>query len=255
VSEPAVPESPAVPEPPASWAEHLSRWRPPLPLSVPGPAAVGPVVIVVVVALLVVAAVLFIRRSPPPPSLSLPHAGGGATPAGEQPAAAGGPAPAANTQLATATVTVHAAGAVVRAGVYVLPATARVADALAAAGGTMAEANVDQLNLAAKLVDAQRIYVPRRGEAPPPAEAAAGTGPAAAGTPGAPGAPAEPIDLNAATAAQLDVLPGVGPATSQAIVAYRTKHGPFRSVSDLLSVPGIGPAKLDAIRPLVRVSA
>ena len=146
----------------------------------------------------------------------------------------------------------HAAGAVVRPGVYVLPSSARVADALAAAGGTAAEANVDQLNLAAKLLDAQRIYVPRQGEAPPPPDLAAGPG-TAGPTGTASGTPAEPIDLNAATAAQLDVLPGVGPATSNAIVTYRTKHGPFRSVSDLLSVPGIGPAKLDAIRPLVRV--
>ena len=67
------------------------------------------------------------------------------------------------------------------------------------------------------------------------------------------GAPAGPVDLNTATATELEALPGVGPATSKAILAYRTAHGRFRSVTELLEVPGIGPAKLEAIRPLVKV--
>jgi competence protein ComEA len=84
----------------------------------------------------------------------------------------------------------------------------------------------------------------RRGETPPPAP------PAAAGPPGS-AAPAGPIDVNRATVAELDELPGVGPATATAIVAHRDEHGPFASVDDLEAVPGIGPAKLAAIRDLV----
>ncbi len=236
---------PEVPEPPPSWAERMSRLRPQLPLPQPRPAVAAAVAAAVVV---VVVLVLFTRRSSPPPALSLPRAGDGppAEAQSDQPAPDDQPGDAAQT------VTVHAAGAVARPGVYVLPGRARVADVVAAAGGTLADADVDQLNLAARLTDAQRVYVPRKGETPPPSA----SDPAAGGSPGgATGttAPAQPLDLNTATAAELDVLPGVGPATAQAIVAHRTEHGRFRSVSDLLSVRGIGPAKLEAIRPLVRV--
>jgi competence protein ComEA len=88
-----------------------------------------------------------------------------------------------------------------------------------------------------------------------PAPAGVGTPDAAtgaAGTGSGPGAPA-PLDLNTATLEQLDTLPGVGPATARAIVTYRSRHGRFRSVTELLEVPGIGPVKLEALRPLVRV--
>jgi competence protein ComEA len=85
----------------------------------------------------------------------------------------------------------------------------------------------------------------------PPEPSVVGGGSPASGSP-AKGA-AGPLDLNAATIEQLDTLPGVGPATAQAIVTYRTRHGRFRSVTELLEVPGIGPTKLEALRPLVRV--
>ncbi len=199
----------------------------------------------------VVAAVLLLHRSSAPPPLVLPRAGAG-TATGAQPTAGADQTSAGVGTGAPETVTVYAAGAVARPGVYVVPGRARVADVVAAAGGTLAEANVDQLNLAAKVADAERIYVPRKGEAAPaPGDSPAGASP---GGPTAPG-PGGPIDLNAADATQLDVLPGVGPTTAKAIVAYRNAHGRFRSVTDLLAVPGIGPAKLDAIRPLVTVTA
>ncbi len=132
-----------------------------------------------------------------------------------------------------------------------------MADLVTAAGGLLAEADVDRLNLAARVVDGTRVYVPRRGEPGPPPEAAVGgsdpaVGGGAAAAPA--GAPAGPVDLNTATAAQLDTLPGVGPATAAAILTYRARNGRFRSVTELLEVPGIGPAKLEAIRPLVVVS-
>ena len=137
---------------------------------------------------------------------------------------------------------VHVAGAVVNPGVYTLRVGARVVDALAAAGGAAADAQPDAVNLAAPLVDGARIYVPRRGE---PAPATAVVSPVSSR------APAGPIDLNGATVDLLDTLPGVGPATAAAIVAYRTDHGPFASVDDLAKVHGIGPAKLEAIRSMV----
>ena len=135
-----------------------------------------------------------------------------------------------------------------RPGVYRLDDGARVADLVAEAGGPTPEAHLDAVALASKLVDGQRVYVPRVGEVVP---AAVGSDPAAVGPP-AP-SPASPLDLNTATAEQLDQLPSVGPATAAAIVAHRDRNGPFRSVEALLEVRGIGPVRLDELRPLVRV--
>jgi competence protein ComEA len=152
-------------------------------------------------------------------------------------------APAGSPSTTTGEVVVDVAGAVERPGVVRLAGAGRVTDAIAAAGGAAADADLNQVNLAAKVGDGDRIYVPRRGEAPPPAPVAGGS---------SSGAPTGPVDLNNATPEQLDALPGVGPATAKAIVQYRTQHGRFRTVDDLLSVPGIGPAKLANIKPLVR---
>jgi competence protein ComEA len=152
-------------------------------------------------------------------------------------------APAAD---AGSELVVHAAGAVAQAGVYRLSAGARVADVLDAAGGPTPDADLDQLNLAATVADGDRVYVPRRGEAPPVAlspGAGAGAGSAAG----------QPVNLNSATAEQLDALVGIGPATARAILDWRQQHGRFRRVDDLLNVRGIGPAKLDALRSQLRV--
>jgi competence protein ComEA len=149
------------------------------------------------------------------------------------------------TGTADAQPVVAAAGAVVSPGLYKLAAGSRVADLLNAAGGPTPDADIDQLNLAMKVSDGDRVYVPRKGEAPPPA---AGVGS------GATGAAADaPVNLNTATLEQLDALPGVGPATAQAILDYRKQHGRFRSVQDLLQVEGIGPAKLEKLRQRVKV--
>jgi competence protein ComEA len=134
---------------------------------------------------------------------------------------------------------VHVAGAVRRPGVYDLPPGARVQDAVRRAGGAKPNANVDAVNLAARLVDGQQIVVPGPGAAPAAAGAAAET-------------PSAPVSLGSATLEQLQTLDGVGPATAQKIVAYRTEHGGFRSVDDLANVPGIGPKKLAAIKPHVQ---
>jgi competence protein ComEA len=137
---------------------------------------------------------------------------------------------------------VDVAGAVHRPGVYELEAGARVLDAVRRAGGARHGANLAAINLAARLADGQQIVVPAR--------VAPASSPTAAA--GDPATPSVPVSLGSATLAQLETLDGVGPATAQKIVAYRTQHGGFRSIDDLANVPGIGPKKLAAIRPHVQ---
>src|SRR5215210_7893447 len=142
-------------------------------------------------------------------------------------------------------VTVHVAGAVRRPGVYRLAARARVVDAVRKAGGARRRADLGSLNLAARLEDGRQVVVPLR--APPGAAAAAGGGVAAAP------APDVPIDLNTATAEQLDELDGIGPGMAGTILEYREEHGGFGSVEELSQVPGIGEKRLAALREKVRV--
>ncbi|MCU1458380.1 MAG: comEA [Actinomycetia bacterium] len=147
-------------------------------------------------------------------------------------------------------VVVHVAGAVVHPGVVQLRAGSRVIDALEAVGGGVFGADLDRLNLAAVLVDGERVAVPKIGEQPPaeiPSGGGVAGGPAAAPTVDA------PLDLNSATLAQLDELPGIGPSLAAAIVAERTKRGGFGSVNDLRSVRGIGDGRFADLAPLVHV--
>jgi competence protein ComEA len=137
---------------------------------------------------------------------------------------------------------VDVAGAVHRPGLYRLPPGSRINDALARAGGATAIADLNLVNRAAPVTDGEQVLVPEK-----VAQATAG---AAAAT-GDPSAPAGPVHLNSATAEQLDALPGIGPATAQRIIDYRTQHGPFTSVDELDSVSGIGPAKMAELRGLV----
>ena len=147
-------------------------------------------------------------------------------------------------------VVVHVAGAVVSPGVVHLSAGTRVTDALAAAGGLRAEADLERINLAAPLSDGSRLYVPAIDQQIVPQPVAGGVG----GASGSGGGTDAPVDLNSATEAQLDELPGVGPATAAAIVAHRDANGRFVSVDELDEVRGIGPAKLEQLRDLVVVS-
>jgi competence protein ComEA len=135
---------------------------------------------------------------------------------------------------------VHVVGAVRRPGLYRLHDGARVADAVTRAGGVTSRAQLELLNLAARVADGEQVVVPRRG-----------VGGAVA--PGSSGAASSggPVHLGAATLEQLDELPGVGPVTAQKILDYRQAHGAFRSVDELDAVPGIGPARLDELRGLV----
>lgn len=139
-------------------------------------------------------------------------------------------------------VVVHVAGAVTRPGVHTLDAGARVVDAVAAAGGPLADAELDALNLAATVADGQRIYVPLVGEVVIGPDSVASVGPPV------------PVDVNRASVTELEALPGVGPAIAAEIVAERERRGPYTSVDDLLRVRGIGPAKLAALRDLATTS-
>jgi competence protein ComEA len=142
---------------------------------------------------------------------------------------------------------VHVAGAVRRPGVYRMRDGDRIQDAVHRAGGVRKGADLNAINLAAKVADGQQVVVPRRVSG-----GAAGAGATAgAGDPGA--TQQQPVSLNTATAEQLDTLDGVGPATAQKILDWRRQHGGFRSIDDLGEVPGIGPKKLAALRGKVQL--
>jgi competence protein ComEA len=219
------------PEPPRSLLDRLSRVR-----SVIDPAraaaALG------VVALVIVAGWWLVRPTARQVETDLPMAS--TVPVASPPS------------LAPVEVVVQVAGAVARPGVYRLADGARVVDLVDAAGGALADADLQALALAGRLTDGQRVQVPRQGEVLPPSVLGVAPGGAGDGAGGA-SVPLTPIDLNAATMAELDALPGIGPATAQAILTYRERNGPFRTVEDLGEVQGIGPARLDALRELVRV--
>ena len=153
-------------------------------------------------------------------------------------------------------IAVHVVGAVQQPGVYHLAPGSRGDDAVRSAGGATSQADLQRVNLAAVLVDGEQLWIPRVGERIPqntlpktvpnnlpnaPRNSAPGIGVSTL------------IDINQATVADLDRLPGIGPSTARAIVDHRTRNGPFASVDDLLAVRGIGPAKLAELRAMVRV--
>jgi len=176
-----------------------------------------------------------------------------AGPVRSSPAAADRSARAATTATTHgAASVVHVAGAVARPGVVRMPAGGRVVDAIEAAGGGVPGADLDALNLAAKVADGQRILVPRVGEPPPPPLEEPGA-PADAGGTGATDGPAAPVNLNTASSAALEELPGIGPALAQAIIRYREEHDGFRAVAELQEVRGIGDARFADLEPLVAV--
>lgn len=162
-------------------------------------------------------------------------------------------APGPRATAGVGTVIVHVAGAVREPGVFVLDASARVVDAVRLAGGPTAEAELDAINLAAPVVDGQRVRIPTTQEVS--AGWVADSSPSGTvSTPGArtSGAPAL-VDLNTASAEELATLPGIGPVTAAAIVADRAARGPFRRVDDLTRVRGIGAAKVAGLRAMARV--
>ncbi len=159
-------------------------------------------------------------------------------------------------------VIVHVVGAVKTPGVYEFPSDARVNDAIEKAGGSGPKADLEDLNLAAKLSDGSQLFVPVKGEVtdkvaePYRGGAAAESsyrrsssrGRSGSGKP-APGS----ISLNTASESQLEALPGVGPSTAQKILDYRKEHGGFTSIDEVIAVRGIGPKKLQAMRKYLRL--
>lgn len=137
-------------------------------------------------------------------------------------------------------LTVYVSGAVHQPDVYILPPEAIVRDAVSAAGGPTGEANMEAINLAAPLFDGQQVRVPAVGEAPP-AGAEGETEPSVS----------YPLNINTATAAELETLPGIGPSLAQAIIDHRETFGPFQDAAFIQNVSGIGPATYEEIKDLI----
>lgn len=241
----------------------LSRW---LPDTAPGdgpgwltavradPGRAGALVLAGVGVLAILVTVFTLIRQQPTPvvSANLPPV---------QMVSSAGPTPDANSPPGQVVVSV--VGLVHKPGLVTLQPGARIADALEAAGGPLDGADLIGLNMARRVGDGEQIVVGI--EAPPGQPATMGSSVAgeapAPSPPGAPpngapkakaGMPSGPVDLNTATAEDLDALPGIGPVTAEAIVAWRTAHGRFGSVDQLGEVDGIGPARLEKLRELVR---
>jgi competence protein ComEA len=227
---------------PASW--RGARW------GVPARAAATAALLAAVVG-----GVALVRSGTvaEPVAVALPARASPASPAVPPPASsvpAGGMPPAGTgTPAAAAELVVDVVGQVRSPGVVRLPAGARVQDAVESAGGASRSADLAALNLARPLVDGEQIVVPRPGEHPAVTPGAA----APAASAGPSGGPRPVLDLNTATQADLDVLPGIGPVLAGRILAFRSEHGRFSRVEELAEVAGIGEHLLAQLTPLVRV--
>lgn len=227
------------PAPPRSLIERLREW-----VVWFGPARLAATALAVIA--VAIGGTWLLKGSPSRAEDQLPFATHSTVPT----AATLGTLAAETTTTAAPSAVVYVAGAVAAPGVYTLAPLSRVTDAMSAAGGPLATADLNVVNLAATVHDGERIYVPVVGEVVPAlvvGDAVTGDAVVEATI------PAGPVNVNTATADQLDVLPGVGPTTAAAIVAHREQHGPFQSVEQLGDVHGIGPAKLEALRGLVTV--
>jgi len=215
------------------WRERLTAYAETLDLT-PARLVMG----VVVGAVVLIAGWRLMASSDAPPESRLPLV--------TTSAPAGGSGPVTTT-TALAEVVVHVAGAVTSPGVQRLDAGARVVDAIDAAGGATTDADLGRVNLAAVLEDGQQVFVPKVGDVGGGAAGGAAPGDASPASSGDSG----PVHLNTASETELEALPGIGPSLAEAIVDYRTTHGPFSSVDELLDVRGIGQSKLEALRDQV----
>lgn len=201
------------------------------------------VLLVAGVAAALVAALYLWWSRPVPQAAPRAVLGSPAAPVRPGPALPARPVAAPSPSSSSSALVVDVVGKVRHPGVVGLPPGARVIDAIKAAGGLRRGAGTGTLNLARRVVDGEQIGVGIDLSASPAPSAPPGLG-TVAGT---------PLDLNTATAAQLDGLPGVGPVLAQRIIDFRTQHGAFRTVDELRDVSGIGPAKFDDLKSLVRV--
>ncbi len=222
-------ESLSRPTSPSSSSDHIRDWIEWFGLS--------RLVVSALAVVVVCAGVFWLVRTPPPPTeASLPRAVATSVP---EPSL-----PAVNSGVATTGadfVAVHVAGAVLHPGVYELEANGRVQDAVEAAGGLADDADPNALNLAAVVVDGSRVYVPAVGEVVPTTDLSVSGDEQIQAI----------VDVNRASALELESLPGIGPVTAAAIITERDNGGPFIDVDALQRVPGIGPAKLELLRDRV----
>ena len=187
-----------------------------------------------------------LRIPPPPPEASLTFAG--------TTVAARAVTDSTPVSVSSMSITVHVAGAVNNPGVYKLRSGARFNDGVIAAGGATDQADLNSVNLAMLLNDGEQIYILKRNEKPHTITAQRSPSSATGGSAGSGNSKVAIININTASLAELEQLPGVGPSTAKAIIDYREKNGAFVTVQDLINVRGIGPAKLDEILPQARVS-
>lgn len=148
--------------------------------------------------------------------------------------------------LTPAPIQVHVTGAVRQPGVYALPPGSRLLQAVEAAGGLADDADRENINLAAYIRDGQQVHIPAQGAALPP-------GPASSGAASGGGENDGLVNLNTATAEELDTLPGIGPVYAERIIAYRNEHGPFTDPAQIMEVQGIGPARYEQIKSRITV--
>ncbi|WP_345156004.1 ComEA family DNA-binding protein [Micromonospora maritima] len=218
------------------------------PARLPGPGAFDPGrrgvrALAAVAAVVVLVAAAWAWRSRPHAEPVRPVGGVSGTAGEAPPTGVAAPAGVAASGGVAGQVVVAVAGRVRRPGLVRLPAGSRLADAVEAAGGALPGVDVALLNPARKVTDGELILVGVSAPPGPPAP-----GPVAGG-----GAPTGPVNLNTATLAQLDGLPGVGPVLAQRILDHRDQHGGFRSVADLRQVEGIGDARYEQLKELVTV--
>lgn len=242
-------ESDEVPLP--SWIpdgriERGERW---LAAIRADPGRAGGIALAVVAVVAVLVTVVTLMRDSPPPVVAakLPPV---------EMVSSAAPRPSADPNQP---VVVSVVGLVTKPGLVTLTPGARIADAVSAAGGALDGADMLGLNLARHLSDGEQIVVGISTPAGQPAVLGSSVtgGPDAVAAPAAPPTPtmatSGPVDLNTATVEQLDALPGVGPVTAAAIVSWRDTNGKFTSIDQLGEVDGIGPARLEKLRPMVRV--
>jgi len=190
-------------------------------------------IVIVLVNLVVLGGMFFFWRRPEPEPISI------LTP---EPTATPLPTPTPRP------LRVYVSGAVMRPDVYELSYDSIVRDAIDAAGGPTSEADLNRINLARRVHDEEQIYVPQKGEESPPVSPP--SGPSSLSPSGQGGGK---VNINTATAEELDTLPGVGPAIAQRIIDYRTANGPFQSVEDIKKVRGIGDATFEELKNKITV--